>query len=115
MLPTFVLATVALGLVAALIAMGSSAALLGSFVCFLVFEFCVGIYFPVVGTLKSEVVPEHCRATVYNLYRVPLNAIVCGLLLSKISLSMSFSICAGLLMVATLGLLPMMMVSPASK
>lgn len=48
------------------------------FLCFLLFEFCVGIYFPSMGTLKSLLVPERIRATVYNIYRVPLNAIVAG-------------------------------------
>lgn len=34
------------------------------FLSFLLFEFCVGIYFPSVGTLKSELVEERMRATV---------------------------------------------------
>merc|ERR1712061_569934 len=57
------------------------------FYCFLVFEFCVGIYFPAMGTLKSQVVPEESRAGVYNIYRVPLNFIVCILLLTNVSLA----------------------------
>lgn len=31
------------------------------FLAFLVFEFCVGIYFPSVGSLKSELVPDAWR------------------------------------------------------
>jgi len=67
---------------------------------FLLFEFCVGVYFPSVGVLKSEVVPESVRGTVYNLYRVPLNAIVVGLLLSSISMTTCFRLNAMLLLIA---------------
>lgn len=70
------------------------------FSAFLVFEFCVGIYFPAIGVLKSEAVPEHVRGTIYNMYRMPLNAIVVALLLSHISVEGCFSFCAALLCVA---------------
>lgn len=70
------------------------------FTAFLVFEFCVGVYFPTVGVLKSEIVPEHIRGTMYNIYRVPLNAIVVGLLLSDISMVSCFKTCAGLMALA---------------
>jgi len=85
--PNMLLATVSLGIVALTIGIGSAYALQASFFCFLIFEFCVGVYWPTVGTLKSEIVPEDIRATVYNIYRVPLNAVVCALLLSNISLT----------------------------
>lgn len=67
---------------------------------FLVFEFCVGLYFPTIGVLKSEIVPEKVRGTVYNIYRVPLNAIVVCLILSSISLATCFKLNAFLLLVA---------------
>jgi hypothetical protein len=70
------------------------------FAAFLAFEFCVGLYFPSMGLLKSEVVPEHIRGTMYNIYRVPLNAVVVGLLLSNISMIKCFALCAALLMMA---------------
>merc|ERR1719343_11544 len=69
---------------------------------FLLFEFCVGIYFPSVGVLKSDIVPEHVRGTMYNLYRVPLNGIVVALLLSDISLARCFQLNAFLLLLALL-------------
>lgn len=75
-----------------------------SMFAFLLFEFCVGLYFPSIGSLKSEVVPEHVRATVYNFYRVPLNAIVVGLLLSGISMATCFKLNAFLLMIAILSM-----------
>lgn len=43
---------------------------------FIVFEIAVGLYFPAMGTLKSKVVPEECRTTIYNIYRIPLNIVV---------------------------------------
>jgi len=67
------------------------------FVCFMVFEFCVGAYFPAVGLLKSKIVPERIRGTMYNLLRVPLNIIVVSLLLGNFSILTCFLICATLL------------------
>lgn len=75
---------------------------------FLVFEFCVGMYWPAVGTIKSEVVPEGIRATMYNLYRVPLNAVVCGILLNNFSLAQAFSMCTMLLGISCASTLPML-------
>merc|ERR1712196_574614 len=61
-----------------------------SFAAFMVFEFCVGLYFPSIGELKSDIVPEQVRTTVYNFYRVPLNAIVVALLLGNLSMKTCF-------------------------
>eukprot|EP00439_Symbiodinium_sp_Y106_P060396 s2228_g8.t3 len=75
------------------------------FLSFLLFEFCVGIYFPSVGTVKSEL--ERIRATMYNICRVPLNAIVVGLLLTNLSVLQCFRFCAmllGIVFLASLGL-----------
>merc|ERR1719272_1760269 len=70
------------------------------FVAFLIFEFCCGLYFPSIGVLKSEVVPENVRTTMYNIYRIPLNAVVVVLLLSNISMIQCFIFCAVLLTAA---------------
>merc|ERR1719247_3537565 len=80
-----------------LVFIGTQSFLMTSFAAFMIFEFCVGLYFPSIGALKSEVVPEHIRATMYNIYRVPLNAVVVGLLLSHISMVQCFMLCALLL------------------
>ena len=61
-----------------------------TYVAFLVFECCVGIYFPAMGTMKSIIVPEESRAALYNLFRVPLNVIVLGVLLSDMKTSVAF-------------------------
>ena len=55
--------------------------------CFFIFEAAVGIYWPSIGIVKSLYVPEGVRATVYNIFRVPLNLIVVIVLASLGSLS----------------------------
>ena len=47
-----------------------------------------------------QVVPEETRATIYNIYRVPLNMIVLVVLLNHISTLTAFSCCASMLLVA---------------
>jgi len=71
-------------------------------VAFLVFEACVGVYWPAMGTVKSKVVPEEMRATIYNIYRVPLNMVVLGILLNDMKVATAFSCCAAMLVVAAL-------------
>ena len=48
-----------------------------SFLAFLVLEISVGIYFPAIGYLRSQVIPESLRANIMNWFRVPLNIIIC--------------------------------------
>eukprot|EP00392_Amoebophrya_sp_AT5.2_P000690 g691.t1 len=57
---------------------------------FVVFEICVGAYWPMMSVLKSKIVPETHRATLYNFCRVPLNFIVCGILLMDVSVVFGF-------------------------
>jgi len=71
---------------------------------FIVFEFCCGLYFPAVSTIKGQVVPEGIRSTVYNLYRVPMNAIVLVVLLGNISMTTVFTTCFVLLASAGLSI-----------
>uniref|UniRef100_A0A7S2PPE9 Molybdate-anion transporter n=1 Tax=Zooxanthella nutricula TaxID=1333877 RepID=A0A7S2PPE9_9DINO len=100
---SFVLASVA--------ALDSEGHLRLSLSAFLLFEFCVGVYFPSVGVLKSDVVPEQVRGTMYNLYRVPLNAIVVGLLLSNIPMATCFKLNALLLLAALVSVVGIMTAS----
>jgi hypothetical protein len=44
--------------------------------CFCVFEVCCGIYYPAMGSLKSKLIEDGMRASVYTILRVPLNAFV---------------------------------------
>jgi len=50
--------------------------LLSVLVAFLVFETCVGIFFPLMGLLRSRVIPDEVQGTVMNIFRVPLNMLV---------------------------------------
>jgi MFS transporter, MFS domain-containing protein family, molybdate-anion transporter len=43
---------------------------------FLVVEFCVGLFMPVAGTLRSKYVPDEMQGAILNIFRLPLNAIV---------------------------------------
>jgi hypothetical protein len=49
---------------------------------FLVFEACVGMYFPSIGTLRSKYVPESHRSVIVNIFGIPLNLIVVTVFLS---------------------------------
>lgn len=104
LVPVIVTSALAMGAVATAVSKESvnPAVIFGAF---LAFEACVGAYFPSIGTLKSQVVPEDCRAGVYNVYRVPLNAFVVMLLLTDLSLSTSFGACCLLLIVAAVSVL----------
>ena len=69
-------------------------------VAFLLFEGVVGCYFPALGTLKSKIVPDAQRSTIYNIFRVPLNAIVLGVLLNQMSTTTAFVYCSAMLLLA---------------
>ncbi|CAE7499258.1 MFSD5, partial [Symbiodinium pilosum] len=76
-------------------------------VAFMIFEFCVGWYFPCIGIAKSEIVPDRIRGSMYNLFRVPLNVVVLVLLLTDLNSDSRFALCSLLMflaMLATFGL-----------
>ena len=52
------------------------------------------------GTLKSRLIPDAQRSTIYNLFRVPLNVLVLVVLLTHMPQSRVFSFCTGLLSAA---------------
>jgi len=43
---------------------------------FIVFETCVGTFFPCAGLLRSKVIPDAVQGSVMNIFRVPLNILV---------------------------------------
>lgn len=65
------------------------------FVSFLVFQLACGVMFPTFGSLRSTYIPEEHRTTIMNVYRIPLNLFVVGVLLTKpyMTLKSSFAIC----------------------
>jgi MFS family permease len=69
---------------------------------FFVFEVCVGLFWPSLGFLRSKYVPEDCRATTMNFFRIPLNMIVVLVLYNIGSLStfQVFILCVAVLMPA---------------
>lgn len=67
------------------------------FVCFFVFEICVGLWWPASSSFKGEIIQEPTRASVYSVFRVPMNCIVIVILVSSLSLKLEFLICSLLL------------------
>jgi hypothetical protein len=72
-----------------------------AFLGMLLFEMCVGMYFPIMGTMKGGIVPEDKRAAIYNIYRIPLNFIVLFSLLTDLAPHVSFALNATMLATAT--------------
>lgn len=66
----------------------------------LMYEFCIGFYYPAMGTVKGTIVPEDQRAAIYNVFRLPLNLLVLVYLVGDFSTEKSFLANAILLMVA---------------
>lgn len=84
---------------------GDSAAITTSantlqYIGMLVYEFCIGFYYPAMGTVKGTIVPEHQRAAIYNVFRLPLNLLVLVYLVGDFSTEVSFLANAILLLVA---------------
>ena len=71
---------------------------------FLLFELCIGVYWPASSVLRSHIIPESCRATVMSLFRIPLNWIVLISLIGvdRISQFQCFMTCAFILVVSLL-------------
>ena len=72
-----------------------------TFLAMNLFEMCVGMYFPSMGTMKGMIVPEDKRAAIYNLFRIPLNFIVLFSLLTDLTPHVSFILCCTMMAVAT--------------
>jgi len=72
-----------------------------NFAAFVVFELCVGAYFPAAATIKGEFVEDKYRVTIYNLFRTPMNAIVVAVLLFGPSLESTFRLLFALLATVT--------------
>uniref|UniRef100_A0A0B6ZEV1 Major facilitator superfamily (MFS) profile domain-containing protein n=1 Tax=Arion vulgaris TaxID=1028688 RepID=A0A0B6ZEV1_9EUPU len=70
------------------------------FMGFLVFETCVGIFWPSMGTMRGKYVAEETRATTMNIFRIPLNLIVVVILLQHLDRDTIFKFCALFLMLA---------------
>lgn len=49
---------------------------------FIVFEMCVGFYFPAISSMRSKAVPPEHSTTIMNVFRLPLNILVVCVFLS---------------------------------
>ncbi|CAF0780914.1 unnamed protein product [Rotaria sp. Silwood1] len=70
------------------------------FISFLIFEFCIGIFWPAMATMRSKYISEEARATVMNYFRIPLNFIVVVILLKDFHLKIIFMSCVFFLSLA---------------
>ncbi|KAF9949469.1 Molybdate-anion transporter [Mortierella alpina] len=63
---------------------------------FLLFEGCMGLYYPSIGTLRAQAIPEQNRTGVMAFLRVPMNFAVCAIMLRVDTLPVGqiFQICA---------------------
>jgi MFS family permease len=85
---------------------GYAATQTGIFVVFLLlttFELGLGGYMAAIATLKATYVPDDLRATVYNLFRVPLNLIVVVINVVSLSSEFTFLSCTCLMAIALAG------------
>mmetsp|Transcript_28292 Transcript_28292/g.92351 ORF Transcript_28292/g.92351 Transcript_28292/m.92351 type:complete len:460 (-) Transcript_28292:180-1559(-) len=69
---------------------------------FCVFEGTVGIFWPSIMKMRSQYVPEEVRATIINVFRIPLNLFVCCILynVSAFPIAAMFGMCSVFLCVA---------------
>lgn len=70
---------------------------------FIIFECCVGVYFPTIGGLRGKYVPDNVRATIMNIFRIPLNIIVVIVLwyIDSLGLEKVFHLASILLFIAS--------------
>jgi len=47
-------------------------------ISFVIVETCVGLFNPVAGTLRSKYVPDGLQGGILNIFRLPLNTVVCA-------------------------------------
>ena len=95
-------ATVAMS--SATLTVSSTMNLSGLIAAFFVFEACVGMYFPSIGTLRSKYVPDSHRSVIMNFFGIPLNVLVVSVFLSisRLGLKGALGISSGALGLATL-------------
>ncbi|KIZ07268.1 Major facilitator superfamily domain-containing protein 5 [Monoraphidium neglectum] len=71
-------------------------------IAFCVFETCVGVFWPSMMKMRSDYVPEELRATIINIFRVPLNLFVCVVLgnVEAFPLAGMFGLCVAFMVVS---------------
>ena len=105
---TFMLTVAALAMGSATTASSLPAAPLASLVtAFVVFEGCVGMYFPSMGNLRSKYVPDAQRSIIMNLFGIPLNVLVVCVFLAnqRLGVSGALGVSTGALNLAAMSML----------
>jgi len=76
-------------------------------ISFFLFEACVGMYFPSIGTLRSKYVPDSHRSVILNLFGIPLNTLVVTVFLinEKLGVSGALGVSTGALGLASVCML----------
>ncbi|CAF1588114.1 unnamed protein product [Adineta ricciae] len=69
---------------------------------FVVFQICIGTFWPAIALLRSEYIPNELRSTLMNYLRVPQLLLMLIVLLGHFSLSTVFTLCLSMLLVAML-------------
>lgn len=66
------------------------------YLSFIIYQLCCGVYFPTMGTLRSEILPDQYRTALMSWFRAPLNLLVVGFLLTTgaMTIQMMILICA---------------------
>ncbi|VDN01606.1 unnamed protein product [Thelazia callipaeda] len=72
------------------------------FVAFILFEICIGIFWPAMGVMRGIYIHENTRATIMNFCRIPLNIIVIIILLQNLSRQNIFYCCAVFMVFASI-------------
>jgi len=72
-----------------------------SYCAMLLFEGCIGAYYPAMSTVKGNIVPEDQRAAIYSVFRLPMNLVVLINLVSNLGFQAAFSLCFAMLALAT--------------
>lgn len=82
---------------------------------FCVFEMMIGVFWPSMMALRAQVVPEEKRATIMNIFRVPLNLFVCAIMwrVSDVPIAHMFNLCCILLLMAALCVVQLRWLLPA--
>uniref|UniRef100_A0A1I7YG81 Molybdate transporter 2 homolog n=1 Tax=Steinernema glaseri TaxID=37863 RepID=A0A1I7YG81_9BILA len=94
----FVLLAAGLSLAVPIFFLENTTLLFGAFI---VFEMCVGIFWPAMGYLRGVIVPETSRSTTMNFFRIPLNLIVIVILLNNLPMVRIFQFCVLCLLTAS--------------
>ena len=82
---------------------GATTSLAGIMGALCLYEACVGIYFPAIGTLRSKYVPDDNKSVILSLFGIPLNTLVvlAYLFVKQLGMSGALGVSSAALAIAT--------------